>query len=685
MSTAAESDTDAPSHPQFITIPDTQPAAAKGKRKPRVKPSAPATDAWFSRLMKVAGRTKVAVNDATEETDVLSLAIHSGISTDEAVGDFIKQPAVLARIASAFSSATTHNPSLAHNADGSIVTRYDNTDATFDPRIGVQPLPTAKGPARWAVRNYLVPTVCSLLDENERARSLLDVEVRDVPMEGGRGVTLTADIVTSGSSMVTFRDQRRDLFSIPILDIEEAETDIMTTHKYILMRELICIRRMLHTNSERAVAVLSGKMREAEGTVRAEKELRVKDVAAIRSAKDKEIADITSAHAMEVATLTWSRECIKARATVCLEEEASRRVQISAYCDEVVRLASRMTGLALRQRAQPAPLVVTTPASAGDLVGDDELSRLKIELEDAKLEITRLKDDSRAKLVPKPKAHRKSKDPDLHLATETDIKNTVRAHMSSAYGSSGSRLGTPTSSVGSNVLQRARRRAGMPAASPESGSQMVSPMELSMREAREVEAARQLKSLSRSREQDLCNAESASEQLAEVVESLSAFLTRVSLTIEDVSNRRTTVFTHLRALAMHSRGIASIIRERPHLLDLARRMNHERKPVVVLTPLRALINVASDHLKGLRLIESITLESVGGVYSAMSLEDAAALATAETLGDVAWRTEEVPLTPVARPAVMAASAAAPRILTRATLRHRATAVAASVEFSDDSD
>lgn len=667
----------------------------KTKKIAKVKPPVAQPDPefppeWFGKTAKLIGRDKVRVNHATDEFDVLSLAIHNGIATDEDVSKFILNNAILTALATATKAALSHSKKNVGNSDGTIITRYyadSSTEPPEDPdsRVAYHPAPEEK-PSRWAIRSFLVTTICALLDENQRARVLVGVDVRAT--DTGE----TSGAVTSGSTMVTFKGQRRDLGSIPISEIEAAESDIMTSKAMNLMRELVCIRKMLQANCEKGIALLCAKVREAEGIACAEQMLRRKEVAEITASSDAEIASLKAARALDVTTTKAAHSRIidvnRERNILWRSEDIARDNIATAYYEAVNNTLWKLTQQALRQRVLP-PAPVVLPIASADLTIEQ---RLTIELEDAKLEITRLKDDSRAKIVPKPKAHRKAKDPDLHMATETDIKNSVRAHIASTFGGIAGQRGGIATPV-SSVATRARKRAGLPeyGLSPSSGAPMTA-SEIKLMEERELEAARELKRLSRLRELDLCNAESSSDQLVEVVEALSRLLTSVGATIDDVASRRTSILNHMRSLSMHSRSITSLIRDHPYLLSLARRMNHERRPVVVMAPMRALINVAATNLQAIKNVEAITLESVGGVYNVMSLEEAAASAAGRA--EEAWVPDtavHVPFdhesaafsTPKIAPPVVDRSA--PKLLTCATLHRHIVALATSSTHGDGDD
>lgn len=727
--------------PRFVPIPDVQqddeqigeaiaaaPAVAPVKvRKTRVAkpktavipvaptelPSAPAIAPWFFRRTNINGRSRVYVNDATEETDVLSLAIHSGIATDEALTIFMQRPEILTSLATATTAVLAHTAKIVGNPDGIIVRRYYTTadgavePISVDPRIGYQPAPDDR-PARWAVRGFLVGHLCTLLDENQRTQILVDVGPRvsaSASADSDRPATSAGVISASGASMTTFRGQRRNLLDIPISEIEAAERDIQTTSSMTLARELIYIRRALHTNCEKAVVLMCGRVRDAEGVARAESILRIKDVSAVTSSRDQEIASLVSSRAMDIAAITVSRdhgiESIRTRSILRADEEASRLNLVTEYLEGMIRMTWRLALFGIKQRVVQVAAADTAAVELVAATGSSEetISRLKEELEDANLEIARLKDDSRGKLVPRPKVHHKPKNPDLRLATDAEIARGVKNFLATSQCG---KMGTPTSSVG-GAMVRARRRGNLPsfeASSSPMPGMTKSTSELGIVEEREIDAARLLRSLSRLREKDLCDAEATSEQLSDVIEALSTILTRVSLTVDEVASRRSSILNHMRSLAMHSRGITSIIRERPYLLSLARRMNHERKPVVKLAPLRALINVAAANLKALKDVESITLESVGGAFTVMSLEEAVSSSRVAMLEEEAWCEASGADAVIAVPDGDAVSASrrstpkivntgnivveksAPRPLTRTTLRRHTAVMASSARQGD---
>lgn len=568
----------------------------------------PVAAEWFGRTVKMIGRDKIRVNDSTDEADILSLAIHNSIATDEDVSKFVLNDRTLTALTSAAKSSLSRpskkkTPATATTADDTVVTRYYNDANDLpeepDPRVAYHPSPADK-PCRWAIRNFLVPALCSLLDETQRSRALIGIDIGP----GGTDV-----LTTSGATMVTFRNQRRDLTSIPLSEIEAAEEEILSSKSVALMRELVCIRKMLHANCEKGIGILCVKLREAEGNAHAEKMLRVKDIAA----KDSEIASAKASRAFEISALLTSHsrliETIKDRTQLNHLENDTRRELIMIYFDGCLTISRRLT---VRLR-QIVPSAVISPAvdylaRGGGGIGDQQQ-----ELEDARLEIKRLKDDLRTQLVPKPKAHRKVKDPDLHMATDAEIRNAVTDYLSTLFGGNGK---TPSVSSSSTVAARANRQVvGV------GSSLTVSLGEYNHMKEREIIAARELKRLSRLREVDIGNAESSSDQLIEVVEALSRLLTTVSATVDDVSIRRTTILNHMRSMALHSRGITSLISEHPHLLSLAHRMNRERRALVTLTPMRAIINVANLIVKNLMEAEKITPHESS--FSVLSLEEAA--------------------------------------------------------------
>ena len=131
----------------------------------------------------------------------------------------------------------------------------------------------------------------------------------------------------------------------------------------------------------------------------------------------------------------------------------------------------------------------------------------------------------------------------------------------------------------------------------------------------------------------MAKAEIASAELIEVIEALSTILTKAALTIEDIASRRRMTVNHMRSLTLHGRNITAIVQERPYLLSLARRMNQERSPIVNLGPMRSLINVALRNVQILQDIDKITIDSEGGSFTVMSLEEAAHIGR---LHDEAW-------------------------------------------------
>ncbi len=604
--------------------------AAVKKRKPKI-PTGQEQSSWVIRKQKVNGRPGICVNEATNEVDILSLAIHSGISTDESLSEFMLRATTLDFL----ESAVTRSTKIEKNADGTIVTRYYTSGAEIptksDTRISYKQ-PVDDKTCRWAVPGHLVATICSLLDDTQRERVLVDQD-EEIP------VTSTSSVE---GTMVTFRGKRTSLFTIPMREIEAAEQEILTSHAISLMRELICIRRIHHMNCEKGVMNLNAKMRDLEGSLRAEKMVRERETAVLKTeitGRNLEIANV-KIECDKLIGINHSRDVLQ------IEECMARQSLITTYNESVMDLEWRLVRcLTKHVILRPPCLAVVLQREEVPVVAGIE--DLRQELEDSKLEIARLKNDARGKAVPKPKAHRKTKDPDIHLATETEIKNSVKTHLSLHGRRISGSAASVASSVGSAFAARARKRVGTD----------VSTSELKEIEEREIEAGRKLKTLSRLREQDLCNVESESEQLIEVIEALSSLLTRVTLTIEDVSSRKVTILNHMRSLALHSRGITSLVRERTYLVSLARQMNRERRPIVNLGSLRALINVASLNFKHLKEIESITLESIGGAVEVMSLEEAAST----ILEDEPW--EEVITVPNESSPYLQ-----PKVLTRATLR-----------------
>lgn len=607
-----------------------------GRAKKEIQPGedpTPLPTVWFGTKKKLNGRPQARINESTGEIDVLSLALHSGISSDEDLTAFMNED-VLNELEEVMKTAAAHNKKVVVNENGTLITRYFTEDTQLpkvkDPRVDYKPS-LDKYP-RWVVRTDLMLVLCCLLDDRQRQ---------------------SCHQGTRSGYMVSFRGVRRDLPTIYLPEIESAEREVFISQSIVLTREILYIRKVLFKNAGETIQGLVAKNTGSEDALtRQQYEFNVKmdQYNKERGTMTAEILDLRASCARDLST--------EKKFSVLASEESLARIALHTECFENILHTTRRLATALaRQRIAAKPVVVAPEPRL-----PDDIESLRTELEDARLEIARLKDDARGKAVPKPKAHRKFKDPDIHLATETDIKSSVRAHMS--MGGSSSRGGTPMSGI-SSVITRATRRVGV--AAP--GSQSMA--EIRQKEEQEFEVARRLKTLSRSRELDLCNAESASEQLAEVIEALSSNLTRVSLTIDDVAIRRTAILNHMRSLAMNSRGIISIIRERPYLLSLARRMNHERRPVVQLNPLRALINVSAANLKALQEIEKITLESVGGTFDVMSLEEAAAAALQD---DEEWmgETELEPPTMTPRPEAPLLYRSSPRghqVLTRTTLIH----------------
>ncbi len=596
--------------------------APKKKSGGRVKISAQDEDptVWFGRKQKINGRSQIYVNEATDETDVLSLAIHSGISSDEELSTFMLLETTLGTLAAAAKSAMAHSSKISANPDGSIVTRYYTPTTPPpgmpDPRISYRPSPEDK-PARWAVKGFLISIICSLLDDSQR--------LKIIARASSAGPEAAEGILNACPMMVTFRGQRRDLSSIPMSEIELAENEVMTTQG-VLTRDVVSIRKMLHSNCERMLMLMSTKMRDIEGNAHAEQMLRVAQVAELEGTLDREIA----ARSHEISAFRAERAITQQqfRALMVFRDAESHARQhiISVFHEGIASMMWKVSQF--RRFIIPPAVVESTP-----IIEASEVATVRQQLEDMKLEVARLKEDARSSVVPKPKTRRKTRDPDLHLATETEIKLAVKSRSTG-------NLSTPMSSPASTF---SRRRAGSASI---------------LEEEKELDVARKLRSLSRSREQDICDVEAASEQLTDVIESLSSMMTKVELTIEDVATRRTMILNRMRSLSMHSRSIASIIRERPYLLNLARRMNHERRPIVQLPPLRAIINVAAGNLKALQHIETITLESMGGLFEVMSLAEAAASAESTPHEEVvipAVRLEECKMSP-------------PKLLTRATLR-----------------
>lgn len=564
--------------PVDVAEPVTRASGKKKVGRPRTKPLP--TD-WFGRDKKVGGRLHIS-NYGTNEIDVLSLAKASGITTDTELTKFMLRPEVIQTIASLHETAMRFSKKANQNPeDRTVVTRYYRRGEVpeFAKRIPIIRCEESPGEVRWGIRAHLVVGLCNLLD-----RTQIGVEGRPI--------------------MVSFREKRQDLNDITSQAIRDAENEVFVG-RGTLAKDLLVIRAMLQANMERGMMEMMSTNRDLEGKLIAEKALRAEQI----SQKDLEIEALRVANKRtsdaEKAELAYIAANIGKIIDLNDEYHAGVRAIESDYLSHIVRMTWR---LALAQSRTKPDIVSRSP----ERILVDDTTDLRRELEDAKLEIARLKDDVRAKAIPKPKVHKKPKDPDIHLATETDMKSSVKAYLSSR--SEG--FGTPISRT-STVASRARKATGVPEPSP------ISMVERKLAEERELEEARKLRTLSRLREEDLCYAEQGSEQLIDVIDALSSLLTKVNLTIEDVSTRKTDILNRMRSLALHGRSITAIIRERPYLLPLARRMNHERRPLVKLNSIRALVNVAETNLKTLREIENITLDSVGGTVDVMSLEEAA--------------------------------------------------------------
>lgn len=604
---------------------------------------------WFGHKQKIQGRPNIFSNNDTNEVDILSISYHSGIMTDEDLTSFLMDERTLKTLDLANKSISARSKTPLKAA---VITRYYSSDSSLpehqDPRILYTPSPPEMS-SRWAIVGPLVPTICTILD-NPHARE--HQTARESPFG-------------PSAIMVTFRSQRRDITSISSEELEIAEVEVMTTHSISMMRDLINIKRVMIHNMDKTMLGLFSKLEAADAGVEGYKkriENHGDELSRIKREYSQEISSIKAENEERRLVI---RHRTNVMSTIISEEYASRLSDMNEYYDEMLGsarcLAQANARTKIGTRERPVPLSSAIP----DKPVDETIASLTVQLEDAKLEINRLKDEVRAKAVPKPKVHSKFKDPDIQLATEADIKRSVKAHLSEHMMSrGGSLLGTPISSTCSKPKKKTATFS-LPLGSTLSTAGVI---DLRIMEEKEVEAARNLKSISRLREQDLGNAELASEQLIEVVEALSSMLTRVSLTIEDVAMRRTSILNHMRSLSVHSRSIASMIRERPYLLSLARRMNRERRPMVNLTPLRALINVTVDNFKSLQHIESITLDSVGGAFEVISLDEAAEAGLQSIKEEESW-SGVIPETVISISSDPQAASTSPgRVLTRATLR-----------------
>lgn len=557
---------------------------------------------WFASETRLGGLAKICVNYITEnvfEIDVLSVAKHYGISD---VTEFITSQKTQTALRDAFFEK--NKKKIIEKAE--IIVRYHNCDEESDAISGIviyKPLPPGETTPRWCIPGILMKPLQKLLGDY-----LVD-GIKDPPLLPPKVEKKLPPLqdcgkapVVSDCGVITFRSEKRELFSISASELEEAEKEVNFNS---LIDEIFTLRKVMLKNSENALGVLQMKIIELENQIKDE-----------QTSKFVEISELNA----QISALRKLTRQSEHQGKIFFDEEAGRQRILSEYTSELLIIIPRGG----QQNVEPPPTVMvkttivsSCPPLLPSLSQSEEILNQK--LIDAQLEIERLKKDSKVKFKITStggggsrgggtggggSAAARKKNPDIKIATETDIRNTVKLYMSSKLG-------------GEKISSSKGIPAGFFDALNCGG---ITIQEKTSFKDREMAEGRILVSLSRQREEDLCCVETASETLQKFVDNLSSNLTAVLLIIDEIKERRIDIMNKLDVFSFHHKGIVGILKIRPYFLGLARQMNPEKKPLVRFESLRALINVSVAITESLKEIDKIEIKDL----NLTPLEEAAA-------------------------------------------------------------